>query len=240
VQQRFTMLAQAIGGAGTGYAISHTSGGVVADAAHVAQRAMDNLAASCENAGGKASASSKRFFDNAQAMAEMAKKAQEAADKGESVKPKEQIEGMMQIAASAILTYKERAALESVYYAAKSAASFADGNFWAGAEFALSSGLFAEAAGTSGRASSNSGGGGGSQSSYGRSGSGGSGGSGSGSGGGAEPGGASTTIHLNFPGGTLISPDTLPQIMTQMSSLARNGTATLDATNALYNGNKLG
>jgi hypothetical protein len=45
-------------------------------------------------------------------------------------------------------------------------------------------------------------------------------------------------IHVHVQG--LISPDNLTQVMSQMSTLVKGGQATLNATNALYNGEKLG
>jgi hypothetical protein len=141
-----------------GYAVGTTSGGVVSIAAHAAKVAVDGLMASMDSAGGKSSAFSNKMFQAANAMAAMAKQAQDAADKGETVDPAQQIAGMVQIAAAAILTYKERSILEAVYYAAKSAAAFASGDYWAGAEYALASGLFAEAAGTASKAASATGG----------------------------------------------------------------------------------
>jgi hypothetical protein len=133
-------------------------GYAVSIAAHAAKVAVDGLMASMDSAGGKSSAFSNKMFQAANAMAAMAKQAQDAADKGETVDPAQQIAGMVQIAAAAILTYKERSILEAVYYAAKSAAAFASGDYWAGAEYALASGLFAEAAGTASKAASATGG----------------------------------------------------------------------------------
>jgi hypothetical protein len=158
----------------------------VSIAAHAAKVAVDGLMASMDSAGGKSSAFSNKMFQAANAMAAMAKQAQDAADKGETVDPAQQIAGMVQIAAAAILTYKERSILEAVYYAAKSAAAFASGDYWAGAEYALASGLFAEAAGTASKAASATGGAssatGGNQSSYGGAPGGGAGGGGAGAG----------------------------------------------------------
>ena len=133
-------------------------GYAVSIAAHAAKVAVDGLMASMDSAGGKSSAFSNKMFQAANAMAAMAKQAQDAADKGETVDPAQQIASMVQIAAAAILTYKERSILEAVYYAAKSAAAFASGDYWAGAEYALASGLFAEAAGTASKAASATGG----------------------------------------------------------------------------------
>jgi hypothetical protein len=169
-----------------GYAVGTTSGGVVSIAAHAAKVAVDGLMASMDSAGGKSSAFSNKMFQAANAMGAMAKQAQDAADKGETVDPAQQIASMVQIAAAAILTYKERSILEAVYYAAKSAAAFASGDYWAGAEYALASGLFAEAAGTASKAASATGGAssatGGNQSSYGGAPGGGAGGGGAGAG----------------------------------------------------------
>lgn len=208
-----------------------------AKAVNLAKRAMDGLAASMDNAGGKSSETSQKFMQAAQAMAQMAEKAQEAADKGEDAKPGQQIEGMMQIAATALLTYKQRAVVEAIYYAAKSAAAFATGDYWAGAEFALASGLFAEAAGTASKSSSN--GGGGSQSSDSRGGGSGSrAGSDSGSGGGAGMPGSGTTIHMHIQG--MVSADTMQQFFAQANSMVKGGQLVLTASNALYNGPKMG
>lgn len=44
-------------------------------------------------------------------------------------------------------------------------------------------------------------------------------------------------MHLEGPGWTQ---ENTIQLMGQMSNLAKSGTATLNATNALYNGPKLG
>ena len=90
-------------------------------------------------------------------------------------------------------------------------------------------------AGSGGGSRSGGGSGGGSQSSYGR---GGGGAGGSSSGGGAATPGSGTMIHVHVQG--LISPDNLTQVMSQMSTLVKGGQATLNATNALYNGEKLG
>ncbi len=215
---------------------SKTQVGTVASAANFAKIAIDGLAASFENAGGKSSAASQKFLQSAQAMAQMAQKAQDDADKGETVDPKQQIAGMVQIAAAAILTYKERAIIESVYYAAKSVAAFAMQDYWAGAEFALASGLFAEAAGTSSKASSGGGGGGstgGNQSSYG--GSPGSGGPGSGGGGGSR----GPSIVLNQYGpmvGTMN--DLAKALVNTINQLGTSGQVRLTAYNSLTNGAK--
>ena len=99
---------------------SATGGSAVSHAANAAKIAVDGLAASMENAGGKSGAFSQKMLQAAQSMVAMAKQAQDAADKGETVDPKQQVAGMVQIAAAAILTYKERAIVESVYYAAES------------------------------------------------------------------------------------------------------------------------
>lgn len=207
----------------------------VASAAQSAKITIDGLAASMDNAGGKSSAMSEKFIKAAQAMAEMAQKAQEAADKGEKLDPTQQVAGMVQIAAAAILTYKERALVESVYYAAKSAAAFAAQDYWAGAEFALASGLFAEAAGTASKASS-SGGAGGNQSSYGDSPGSGGGGSGTGGGGG---GGRGPTIVWNQNGpmvGTMA--DLARTLVGVQNALVGSGQLKVIATNALTNGPK--
>ena len=50
-------------------------------------------------------------------------------------------------------------------------------------------------------------------------------------------GGGGTTIHVHVAG--LMSSDTLPQIMAQMSNLAKGGQAYLTASNALTNAEKL-
>ena len=184
---------------------SATGGSAVSHAANAAKIAVDGLAASMENAGGKSGAFSQKMLQAAQSMVAMAKQAQDAADKGETVDPKQQVAGMVQIAAAAILTYKERAIVESVYYAAKSVAAFAAQDYWAGAEYALASGLFAEAAGTASKASGSAGGSGntgGNQSTYG--GAPGGGGSGPGGGGGGGKGGSPTIIwHQYGPTGNM-------------------------------------
>jgi hypothetical protein len=112
----------------------------------------------------------------------------------------------------------------------------------ASVQYGLASAEMFKVAGGGGgaRAGGGGGGGGGTQSSYGRSGgSGGGSGSGSGGSGAATPGGGGgTTIHMHIEG--LISPDNLGQVMAQMSSLAKGGQAYLTASNALYNGEKLG
>jgi hypothetical protein len=235
IQQHLEKLANVVGG--SGYGIRFTSGGTVTGAMNAAKIAVDGLASSIDNAGGKSNAFSQRIFQSAQAIADMGQKAQQAADAGEKVDPKQEIAGMLQIAGAAILTYKERAMVESLYYAAKSAAAFAAQDYWAGAEFALASGLFAEAAGTASKASSG-GGGGGSQSSYGRGGSGSSaGGGGSGGGGAATPGsGITVHNHLEGPGWT---PEHVVQLMAQMTDLAKSGQGFLIATGAATNQGRL-
>ncbi len=184
---------------------SATGGSAVSHAANAAKIAVDGLAASMENAGGKSGAFSQKMLQAAQSMVAMAKQAQDAADKGETVDPKQQVAGMVQIAAAAILTYKERAIVESVYYAAKSVAAFAAQDYWAGAEYALASGLFAEAAGTASKASGSAGGSGntgGNQSTLG--GGPGGGASGPGGGGGGGKGGSPTIIwHQYGPTGNM-------------------------------------
>ena len=161
---RFNMFGSVLApGAGNyGKVTTHSAISVAANAAKIA---VDGLAVSMESAGGKSSGFSQKMMQAAQSIAEMAQKAQAAADQGETVDPKQQVAGMVQIAAAALLTYKERAVVESVYYAAKSVAAFAAQDYWAGAEYALASGLFAEAAGTSSKASSRGDGGGSSQNS---------------------------------------------------------------------------
>jgi hypothetical protein len=105
---------------------------------------------------------SKNFSQNmmqaANRMAEMAAQAQKAAKAGDSVDPLQQIAGMVQIAGAAVLSIKQQAEIKAVYYAAMAAVAFGNMDWWAGAEYVLAAGLFAEAAGTAGKSVSAGGG----------------------------------------------------------------------------------
>ena len=164
-------------------------------------------------------------------------------------------ESFSKVAKAAIGSIAEQAGIQAVWEAAQGLAmealyffmpdpryqASADAHFAAAAIYGGIGGAAAGiSAGIHGGGGGSAGGGGGSASSYGRSGGGGGSRGGSGSGA-AVPGGGGggTTIHMYFPGGTLISPDTLPQVMAQMSQLAKGGQATLTASNALTNAEKL-
>jgi hypothetical protein len=111
----------------------------------------------------------------------------------------------------------------------------------ASVQYGLAAAEMFKVAGGGGGASRGGGASGGTSSSYGRGGGRGASGSGNGNSGGGGGGGAAgpgTTIHLNFPGGTLISPDTLPQVMAQMTQLAKGGQAYLVSSDTFQSGPK--
>ena len=81
-------------------------------------------------------------------MAQLAQKTEQAQEAGNKVDAQGQIASIASIAASTLLHGRQIAIFESIFYAAKAAAAFAAQDYWAGAEFLVASGLFAEAAGT--------------------------------------------------------------------------------------------
>ena len=139
---------------------------------------------------------------------------------------------------------KAAAYFKAGYEIAEGIACLASGTWPPNPAAIIASGLHFEAAaeyamlGGGGGGRRGGGGGGGTQSSYGRGGGGGGASTPSGGAGGAATPGSGTTIHMHIAG--VISSDNLTQVMAQMSSLTRSGQATLDASNALYNGQKLG
>ena len=149
-------------------------------------------------------------------------------------------------AAGLIGGQKAAAVFKAGYEVAEGIACLASGTWPPNPAAIIAAGLHFEAAGQyemmagggGGGSRGGGGGGGGSQSSYGRGG----GGSGSGSGdGGSVTPGSGTTVHMHlvFPHGTLISTDTLPQLMRQMTDLAKGGQATLGASYAMTNQGRL-
>ena len=141
---------------------------------------------------------------------------------------------------------KAAAVFKAGYEVAEGIAALASGTWPPNPAAIIAAGLHFEAAaqyakmgggGDSGRRGGGGGGGGGGgiSSQYGHDNGGGAGSRGSR---GATTPGSGTTIHMHIAG--VISSDNLGQVMAQMSALTRSGQATLDSTNALYNGPKLG
>jgi ABC-type transporter Mla subunit MlaD len=89
---------------------------------------------------------SQKAAQHIEALLTQAQKLAAAADTDD---PQKMVQAQVEAGLSLIKSYKTRAIIESVYYAAKSVAAFAGGDFWQGAMYAESSALFAIAAGQS-------------------------------------------------------------------------------------------
>jgi len=158
------------------------------------------------------------------------------------------MEGAMSSAAALIAGRKAAAIVEGAWDIAKGAEQIAMAldpydpyhaqHYASAAQYFVAAASMGVIASSGGGRGGGGGGGGGSQSNYGRSGGSGRGGS-DGSGGGASmPGaaGGGTTFHVNIQG--LMSSDTLPQIMAQMTQLAKGGQAYLVSSDTFGSGPK--
>jgi uncharacterized protein YukE len=145
--------------------------------------ALHNMSFDLGNLGGY----SDRAVRHIQQLVQAAQQLAAAADTGD---PSKMIAAQVQVGLSLIQSYKARAIIESIYYAAKAVAAFAGGDFWQGALYAESSALFALAAGQAKHTTPGAGGGGGA----------GAGGAGGGGGGGGQAGGIFTAGASGSPG----------------------------------------
>jgi hypothetical protein len=132
---------------------------------------------------------------------------------------------------------REYAGFMTVYETAKGLEALGDWDLWGAAQDFASAAEYAKIAGSSGGAKSAPGGAGGGGGGGGAPGGNTPGASGGG-GGGATPG-SGTTIHLHMES-VVATPDAIQQFFAQANALVKNGQVVMTATNALYNGEKLG